>query len=122
MIAKHGYIDKQYCYFVIGSLELYRQKLSVLGSGLYLKVRINWRSQQHGLAVRYSFALATSMCRARIESGALIYLLGSHNCARVTHFTSAFHYYTEICICSPHKTLSARVLFPNVHSVHFNSA
>ena len=24
-------------------------------------------------------------------SGALIYLLGSHNCARVTHFTSAFH-------------------------------
>ena len=41
--------------------------------------------------VRYSFALATSMCRARRKSGALIYLLGSHNCARVTHFTS-FHY------------------------------
>ena len=26
VIAKHGYIDKQYCYFVIVSLELYRQK------------------------------------------------------------------------------------------------
>ena len=31
------------------------------------------------------------MCRARGESGALIYLLGNHNCPRVTHFASAFH-------------------------------
>ena len=31
------------------------------------------------------------VCRARRESGALIHLLGSPNCARVTHFTSAFH-------------------------------
>ena len=41
----------------------------------------------------YSFALSTSMCRALRESGALVRLLGSHNCVRVTHFTSAF-----ICI------------------------
>ena len=39
--------------------------------------------------VRYSFALAISMCRARRESGAQVHLLGSHNCARVTHFISA---------------------------------
>ena len=50
------------------------------------------------LTVRYSFALATSMCRARRESGTLIYLLGSHNCARVTHFTSAFHLTLDIGI------------------------
>ena len=60
VIAKHGYIDKQYCYFVIVSLELYCQKCDqFLGSGLCLKVCINWISQQARLAVRYSFALAT---------------------------------------------------------------
>ena len=78
------------CYFGIVSLELYRQECDqFLGSGLCLKVHINWRSQQARLAVRYSFAL--QVCRARRESGALIHLLGSHNCVRVTHFTSAFH-------------------------------
>ena len=62
VIAKHGYVDKQYCYFVIVSLELYRQKCDqFLGNGLCLKMCINWRSQQERLAVRYSFALATSM-------------------------------------------------------------
>ena len=51
VIAKHNtYIDKQYCYFVIVSLELYRlTDVLVLGSGLYLKVRINWRLQHHDL-------------------------------------------------------------------------
>ena len=29
VIAKHRYIDKQYCYFVIVSLELYRQTAAV---------------------------------------------------------------------------------------------
>ena len=29
VVAKHGYIDKQYCYFVIESLELYRLNRSV---------------------------------------------------------------------------------------------
>ena len=42
--------------------------------------------------LRYSFALATSMhSTKRVRSSYT--LLGSHNCARVTHFTSAFHCY-----------------------------
>ena len=73
VIAKHGYVDKQYCYFVIVSLELRRRT----GSGLCLKVRINWRSQQARLVEHE-------------ESQELYILLGSHNCARVTYFTSAF--------------------------------
>ena len=57
VIAKRGYIDKQYCYFVIVNLELYCQKCDqFLGSGLCLKVHINWRSQQSRRAVRYSFS------------------------------------------------------------------
>ena len=43
------------------------------------------------------------MCRARRESGALIYLLGSHNCARVTHFTSAFHFHVAIYFVGSEK-------------------
>ena len=57
------------------------KRSSALGSGLFLKVHINWRSQQARLTVEHK------------ESRALIHvhLLGSHNCAGATHFTSAFH-------------------------------
>ena len=43
-------IDKQYCYFVIGSVELYRlNEVSVLGSARFIPEGIHWKSQQHDL-------------------------------------------------------------------------
>ena len=87
VIAKHGYIEKQYCYFVIVSLELYRQKCHQFLGSLCLKVGINWRSQQARLAVRYSFALATSMqSTKRVRSSNT----HCHNCVRVTHLQVHF--------------------------------
>ena len=35
VIAKHGYVDKQYCYFVIVSLELYRQRQRFMPEGVH---------------------------------------------------------------------------------------
>ena len=35
VIAKHGYVDKQYCYFVIVSLELYRQRQRFMHEGVH---------------------------------------------------------------------------------------
>ena len=61
MIAKHGYIDKQYCYFVIGSLELYRLNRSVSFRQRFIpEDAYSLEIATARLAVRYSFALATS--------------------------------------------------------------
>ena len=49
------------------------------------------------------------------ESGALIHLLGSHNCTRVTHFTSAFH----LCLEEESLPLQHHSLLPHLHTGKF---
>ena len=51
------------------------RRVSALGSSFRLKVHINWRLQQAVMGTK----------RVRSSNG-------SHNCAGVTHFTSAFHW------------------------------
>ena len=115
MIAKHGYIDKQYRYFVIVSLELYcRTEVSVLGSGLYLKVRINWRSQQHDLLID-SFALATSMCTARRETICVYgHIIISCSLCTTRVITILFLYFLTLPSLHPLTTF-----FLGTYSVHF---
>ena len=52
VIAQHGYIDKQYCYFIIVhvSLELYRQaSISGLGCGLCRRCTLIGDHNKHDL-------------------------------------------------------------------------